>query len=339
MVGKKPPLATGTNRDFLLEDLYRMLLIRQLELRAESAYQQGMIGGFFHSYVGQEAIQTAAVRAIGPDNWWVTSYRCHALALLLGASPNEIMAELFGREGGNAKGRGGSMHLYADRLLGGHGIVGGQIPIGTGAGFALKYKGNKEQISICFFGEGAVAQGAFHESLNMAALWSLPCLYVIENNQWGMGTAVSRAISVSPIAELKAQSFGMKGKTIEGMDYFLLLEEFKASYQYVLSEQKPFLLEVKTQRFKGHSISDPGLYRSKEELSACMKSDSIELMKARLMQEGLLDEDKFAAFNDRAKEIVRESLEFAENSPWSDPACLEEGVLVSSNPLENSKRG
>ncbi len=202
-------LFESIGKETLLHYLKQMLLIRNFELRAEAAYLQGKIGGFFHSYMGQEAVQIAAVGIVGLTQWWITSYRCHALALLLGATPNELMAELYGRATGNAKGRGGSMHFFTDHLLGGFGIVGGQIPIATGAAFAIEYRkkvaaaaGNyKEEIAICFLGDGAVAQGAFHESLNLAALWNLPCIYVIENNEWGMGTHVKRAISVENIAE------------------------------------------------------------------------------------------------------------------------------------------
>ncbi len=262
-------------KEVLIENLRQMLLLRNFETRAESAYLQGKIGGFFHSYIGQEAIQTAAIQAIGLNHWWITSYRCHALALLLGATPNEIMAELYGRATGNAKGRGGSMHLYTDRLLGGFGIVGGQIPIATGAAFTVKYKENKEEIAICFMGDGAVAQGAFHESLNLASLWDLPCIYVIENNQWGMGTAVNRAVSVDYLAEDKAPGYNMKGYTFDGMDFFNCYAGFDHVFHEVLKTSRPVLIEVVTERFKGHSISDPGLYRSKDELKESMQRDPI----------------------------------------------------------------
>lgn len=330
MANLNPPAANRQpeSRDQWIEDLKRMIGIRQLELRAEAAYLQGNIGGFFHSYVGQEAVQTAALRVIGPDNWWATSYRCHALAYLLGASSKEIMAELFGRATGNARGRGGSMHLYTDRLMGGFGIVGGQVPIATGAAFALKYQGNKDKMAVCFLGDGAVAQGAFHESLNMAALWNLPCLYVIENNDWGMGTAVSRAISVDPIAPAKGPSFGMPGKTVDGMDYFTLLEAFQEARDYVIGESKPYLLEVKTQRFKGHSISDPGLYRKKEDLSECMKRDPIVLMKASLLERGAISAGEIESMEKASKEEMLAAIEFATNSPWPDPAGLEEDVMA-----------
>ena len=181
-------------KDKLLHILRQMLLIRNFETRAEGAYLQGFVGGFFHSYIGQEAIQTAAVEVFGKDQWWITSYRCHALALLLGVTPDEAMAELYGRSTGNAKGRGGSMHLYTDRLMGGFGIVGGQVPIAAGAAFAEKYRKEKGKVALGFLGDGAIVQGAFHEALNMAALWSLPLITVIENNLWGMGTAVNLSL-------------------------------------------------------------------------------------------------------------------------------------------------
>ncbi len=217
----------------LKDCLRRMLLIRNFELRAEAAYQQGKVGGFFHAYIGQEAIQTAAVEALGPDNWYATSYRCHALALLLGETPNELMAELYGRSTGNAKGRGGSMHFFSERLLGGFGIVTGQVPIATGAGFTLKYKGIKDQVSICFLGDGAVPQGSFHESLNLASLWDLPCIYVIENNKWGMGTAIERAVCVPNPAKDKAPGYNMKDYTFNGMDFFDCYGAFEHIFQEV----------------------------------------------------------------------------------------------------------
>ncbi|MEI6531454.1 MAG: thiamine pyrophosphate-dependent enzyme, partial [Chlamydiota bacterium] len=241
---KKESALEHLSREEILTDFRHMLLIRQFESRAESAYQAGRVGGFFHSYAGQEAIQTAAVRACGLKDWYSASYRCHALALLLGATTDELMAELYGRETGNAKGRGGSMHFYTESLLGGFGIVGGQVPIGTGAAFTCKYLGQKERMSLCFMGDGAVAQGAFHEALNMAALWDLPCLYVIENNKWGMGTAAHRAISVSAIAETKAVGYGMQGYTIDGMYYLHCYEAFRFFKEEIIRTGKPILVEA-----------------------------------------------------------------------------------------------
>lgn len=315
-------------KDVLLENLRRMLLIRNFEIRAESAYQQGKIGGFFHSYMGQEAVQTAILQVFGPENWYVASYRCHALALLLGATPNEIMAELYGRAAGNAKGRGGSMHLYADRLLGGFGIVGGQIPIAIGAAFTIKYKDQKNEVALCFLGDGAVAQGSFHESLNLAALWELPCIFVIENNLWGMGTAVNRAISVDHLAEDKAPGYNMKGYTFDGMDYFNCYAGFEHIRQEVLSNSRPVLVEVITDRFRGHSISDPALYRSKEELKVRMQRDPLILMQQALIEAKMLDPETYKQMDKEIREKVVASMQYAEECPWPDPVTLEEDVYA-----------
>jgi pyruvate dehydrogenase E1 component alpha subunit len=314
-------------KETLLQNLRKMLLIQNFEVRAEAAYQQGKIGGFFHSYMGQEAIQTAAVQAMGEKNWWVTSYRCHALALLLGATPKEIMAELYGRATGNAKGRGGSMHLYTDRLLGGFGIVGGQVPIATGAAFSAKYLKTGE-VAICFLGDGAVAQGAFHESLNIAALWNLPCIYVIENNHWGMGTAVSRALSVERIAEKKAPSYGMEGYTFDGMNFFDCYVGFKALYEKVKKTNRPVIVEAITERFRGHSISDPGLYRSKEEVAKCMVHGPIPLLKEALISAKMLDEESFQKMDKETREIAIEAMKYADESPWPELSTLEEDVYA-----------
>jgi pyruvate dehydrogenase E1 component alpha subunit len=307
-----------------------MLLIRNFEIRAESAYQQGKVGGFFHAYVGQEAIQTAAVQAIGQNNWYATSYRCHALALLLGATPNELMAELYGRATGNAKGRGGSMHFFTERLLGGFGIVTGQMPIATGAAFTLKYKGNKEEVAVCFMGDGAVPQGSFHESLNLASLWNLPCIYVIENNQWGMGTAIRKAVCVERLAEDKASGYNIKGYTFDGMDFFNCYGGFAHVYQEVLKTQRPVLIEVVTERFKGHSISDPGLYRTKDALKQIMTKDPIVALQLVLMEKGFISEEQIKEMDKEAREKMLEAMSFAENSPWPDPQTLEEDVFASN---------
>jgi pyruvate dehydrogenase E1 component alpha subunit len=312
----------------LIEALNKMLLIRNFEVRAESAYLQGKIGGFFHSYIGQEAIQTAAIEVMGEKQWWITSYRCHALALLLGATPNELMAELYGRANGNAKGRGGSMHLYTDRLLGGFGIVGGQIPIATGAAFTTKYLDKKDEKAICFLGDGAVAQGAFHEALNLAALWDLPCLFVIENNQWGMGTAINRAISVDRLAEDKAPSFNMKGYTFDGMDFFNCYAGFDHVYHEILETSRPVLVEVVTERFRGHSVSDPGLYRTKDELKESMGRDPLILMQQALIDAKIIDEETIKHMDKEWREKMMAAMKYADESPWPDPITLEEDVFA-----------
>jgi pyruvate dehydrogenase E1 component alpha subunit len=315
-------------KEVLIENLRRMLLIRHFENRAEAAYLQGKIGGFFHSYVGQEAIQTSIIQALGFNHWWITSYRCHALALLLGATPNEIMAELYGRSNGNAKGRGGSMHLYAERLLGGFGIVGGQIPIATGAAFTIKYLGKKQEVAVCFLGDGAIVQGAFHESLNIASLWDLPCIYVIENNQWGMGTAVNRAVSVERLAEDKAPGYNMKGYTFDGMDFFNCYAGFEHVYSEVLKTGRPVLIEVAAERFRGHSVSDPGAYRSKDDLKECMQRDPIAIMQKALLESKIIDEEVIKKFDKEFRDLAVAAMKYADESPWPDPLTLEEDVYA-----------
>ncbi len=323
-------------KEKLIDSLRVMCLIRHFEIRAEAAYQQGKVGGFFHAYIGQEAIQTAAVASMGPDQWWATSYRCHALALLLGVPANELMAELYGKATGNALGRGGSMHFFSERLLGGFGIVGGQVPISTGAAFSLKYQkevkglkeGKKGDVSVCFMGDGAVVQGAFHESLNLAALWDLPCIYVIENNQWGMGTSVERAVSVAPIAEMKAPGYGMKGYTFDGMDFFACFAGFQHVFEEVKKTSKPVLVEVITERFRGHSISDPALYRSKEALQSCMNKDPIQLFLKVLIQEEIVTQELFEKMDAEQREVAIASMKFAEESPLPNPIYLEQDVFA-----------
>ncbi|NGX39342.1 MAG: Acetoin:2,6-dichlorophenolindophenol oxidoreductase subunit alpha [Chlamydiae bacterium] len=323
-------------KEQLIQSLKQMLLIRNFEIRAESAYLKGKVGGFFHSYQGQEAVQTAALAVMGKNQWWITTYRCHALALLLDATPDELMAELYGRETGNALGRGGSMHFFTEEMLGGYGIVGGHIPIATGAAFAIKYKKkfpktqeeHPKDVAVCFLGDGAVAQGAFHESLNIAALWDLPCIYVIENNEWGMGTHVDRAISVDSIAERKAPGYGMKGYTFDGMDFFNCYAGFKHVFEEVKETARPVLIEVKTERFKGHSISDPAVYRSKEELAHFMERDPLLIMLKTLSSFRITDDEKYQAIDKEQKEIVMAAMKFADDSAWPDPIHLEEGVFA-----------
>lgn len=322
-------LTKDLGKETVVEDLKKMVLIRHFETRGESAYQQGFVGGFYHSYAGEEAIQTATLRVFGPKNWYVGFYRCHALALLLGATPKELMCELYGRANGNAKGRGGSMHLYTERLLGGFAIVGGHLPIAIGAAFSIKYQNIKDEVAICFLGEGAVAQGAYHESLNLASLWNLPVIFVIENNQWGMGTHVSRAICVERIAEKHAPAYNIQGYTLDGMDYFNCIEGFRAAKKEVLSTSRPVLIECICERFRGHSISDPGLYRTKEDLQKHMMRDPIVLLRSYLEEKKLLSPEEFKKIDHEQRDIVIEAMKFAEQSPWPSPATLEEGVYAS----------
>jgi len=286
------------------------------------------VGGFYHSYAGQEAIQAGCIAACGATHWFTTTYRCHALAYLLGATPNEIMAELYGKTTGNAMGRGGSMHLYTDRLLGGLAIVGGHVPIATGAAFSIQYLKQKGLVSFCFMGDGAVVQGALHESLNMAALWKLPCIYVIENNQWGMGTATHRAVCVDPIGEHLAKAYDISSYTLDGMDFLSCYAGFKKAYEEVIKTSKPVIIEVMCERFRGHSISDPALYRSKEELQKVLENDPIVILKKLLIKKKYLTEGAFEELEKEARAIAIEAMHYAEQSPDPDPIVLEEGVFA-----------
>lgn len=323
-----PSLYKELGKDTLKEQLKKMLLIRHFEMRGEAAYQHGKVGGFYHAYMGQEAIQTAAVCAMGVENnWWITTYRCHALALLTGCSANEGMAELYGKTTGNAKGRGGSMHLFTDRMLGGFGIVGGHVPIAAGAAFSLMYLKQKG-VAVCFLGDGAVAQGAFHESLNLTSLWDLPIIYVIENNQWGMGTGVERAIAAQPIAEKMASSYDMKGYSVNGLNFITCYGLFSKVYEDIKRDSKPVLIEAVTERFRGHSISDPGLYRSKEELKKVTELDPIISLKEEMEKLGYITDAEYHQMNEAQKQIVLDAVEYAENSPDPDPDELEEDVFA-----------
>jgi pyruvate dehydrogenase E1 component alpha subunit len=297
-------------------------------MRGEAAYQQGKVGGFYHSYMGQEAIQAGCIAAAGVSHWFTTTYRCHALALLLGTTPNEAMAELYGKTTGVAMGRGGSMHMYSDRLLGGLAIVGGHVPIATGAALSIKYLKQKGSASFCFLGDGAVAQGAVHESFNIASLWNLPCIYVIENNQWGMGTAVSRAVRIEPIAETMAKCYEMKSYTLDGMDFFNCYAGFKDALNEVVNTSRPVLIEAVTERFRGHSISDPGLYRTKEDLAKTMERDPILLFKEVLIAHKILTAAEYEEIDKEQKTIVLDAMKFADESPFPDLMTLEQGVFA-----------
>jgi pyruvate dehydrogenase E1 component alpha subunit len=321
--------------NILINALKDMLLARNFEQRAESAYQSGKISGFLHLYIGQEAVATGCVYAAGADNYYTSTYRNHALALLLGATPDEMMAELYGKATGNVLGRGGSMHLFLENMLGGLAIVGGHIPIATGAGFSIKYKNNEnknyEKVSVCTLGDGTVPQGAFHESLNLASLWDLPVIYVVENNRWAMGTPAEKEVCVKPIAEKIAPSYNMKSYTLDGMDFFNCYAGFKDAAEYVKKEKRPVLIEALTFRFKGHSISDPGLYRSKERVLDIQKQDPIIHLKEKLIEHKIITEEDFINFNEEKKQIAIKSMTYAEDSPWPDPTVLGEGVFCSDN--------
>jgi len=317
----------------LHRDLLRsMLLQRRFEERTAEAYALGKIGGFCHLYIGQEASGTGAISMLRDDDYVITTYRDHGQALARGMTPREVMAELFGRIDGCARGKGGSMHLFSRErnFLGGHGIVGGHIPLATGVGFAIKYRGG-DQVCLCFMGEAAVNNGAFHEALNMAALWKLPVIYVIENNRYGMGTAMERASAINDIYE-RGAAYDMPRGSVDGQDVLAVRDAVGEAVRRARGESLPTLLEVRTYRFMGHSMSDAvsGTYRTKQELDEYLKRDPISLLRARMEENSEITEDEVAALDDELKAIVEDAWQFADASPEPPPEALWEDVLVDT---------
>ena len=304
--------------------LRQMVLIRRFEEKAGEAYSLGKIGGFCHLYIGQEAVAVGSLAALAPGDYITCSYREHGHALARGMSARTVMAELFGKAAGGSKGKGGSMHLFDASLgfLGGHGIVGGHIPLATGMAFAAKYR-NTEQVAVCYFGEAAVNNGAFHEALNMAALWKLPCIYICENNRYGMGTALERASAIYDISE-RACSYDMANEVVDGQDVLVMHAAMERAVQRARSDKHPTLLEVRTYRFMGHSMSDPihGHYRTKEEVEDQRKRDPIAVWSHRLVAEGLMEESAVKALDKEILQEVNDAYQFADEAPDPEPGEL-----------------
>jgi pyruvate dehydrogenase E1 component alpha subunit len=304
--------------DTLLKWYDEMLLIRRFEEKCAQLYGMGKIGGFCHLYNGQEAIATGAIHAINPDDYVITAYRDHGLAISRGLDPRRILAELLGKSTGITKGKGGSMHLF-DRernFLGGHAIVGAHLPLAAGAAFASKYRGEK-RVCLCFLGDGATNIGEFHESLNLASLWKLPVIYIIENNKYGMGTAVDRASAVEEL-HLKAAAYGMRNEVVEnGYNVVNVYEAIRSAVNHTRDTYEPNLLEIQTFRYRGHSMSDPvhGVYRTKEEVESQKKLDPLTVMAGILTEKKLASEEYFDEAEKRIKSIIEECVQFAENSP------------------------
>ena len=318
------PSLDPTRTDFYRQLLREMLLIRRFEEKAGEAYALGQIGGFCHLYIGQEAVAVGCIAALREDDYVTTSYREHGHALTRGMSARSVMAELFGKATGCSKGKGGSMHLFdaERRFLGGHGIVGGQIPIAAGAAFAAKYRGG-DQVSMCFIGEAAVNIGAFHETLNMTSLWKLPAVFVVENNRYGMGTAAERASAVENIAS-RALSYGTEAEVVDGMDVMAAYDAATRAVARGREHSMPTLLNVLTYRFVGHSMSDAshGTYRTLEEVEENKKDDPIGKFCGRLVDEGLFSHEEFEALDKDVIAEVEDAVAFAESSPDPDPAEL-----------------
>lgn len=314
------------------ELLYSMLLQRRFEERCAEMYAIGRIGGFCHLYIGQEAVSTGIISLLRPDDYIITTYRDHGQALARGMTPRAVMSELFGRQDGCAKGKGGSMHMFDKQLgfLGGHGIVGGHVPIATGVGFAIRYRGG-DQVIACFMGESVVNTGAFHEALNMAALWKLPCVFIIENNRYGMGTALERASSIHDIYK-RGASYDMPRDVVDGQDVLAVRKSMSEAIERARKESMPTLLEVRTYRFMGHSMSDAvsGTYRTKEELEQYLKRDPIALHRQRMEEAGEISAAEVTAMDEAIKQLVQDSIDFAEASPELPLEALMEDILVET---------
>ena len=311
-----------TDKKLLRKMLYQMVLGRHFEEKSAEVYRMGKIGGFCHLYIGQEAIAVGSMMSLEPTDMVITSYRDHVQAMVKGIPPEAVMAELYGKEGGCVKGKGGSMHMFSaeHKFFGGHGIVGGQIGVGTGMAYAAKYK-QSGQVTLCFFGEAAVNQGIFHESLNMAQLWKLPIIYICENNQYGMGTSQDRAMSTRNIAK-KADAFEMANEFVDGMDVMAVRDATLRAIERARKNSLPTLLEVRAYRYMGHSMSDPGNYRTREEITKYQERDPIILFKDSLKEAKVLTEKDFEEIQQEAIEATDRALKFADESPLPDESEL-----------------
>ncbi len=308
-----------------------MLLMRKFEERAGQLYGMQKIKGFCHLYIGQEAVVAGAMSVIRDDDAMITAYRDHAHALGKGISAREVMAELFAKATGCSKGKGGSMHMFSKphRFFGGHGIVGGQIPLGAGIAFAEQYNGT-DRVCVCYMGDGAVRQGAFHEAMNMAMTWKLPVIYIVENNAYAMGTSVERTSNVTDLYKL-GLAYDMPSYPVDGMSVEAVHEAMQMAMDHARAKNGPTFLEIKTYRFRGHSMSDPAKYRSKDEVETYKAKDPVEIVKKTITDNKLATEDELEIIMKRVMEIVDDSVKFAEESPYPDPSELYKDVYVQTD--------
>ncbi|MCO6385752.1 pyruvate dehydrogenase (acetyl-transferring) E1 component subunit alpha [Aliihoeflea sp. 40Bstr573] len=325
---KMPPPAEFSKEEE--HKAYRdMLLIRRFEEKAGQLYGMGFIGGFCHLYIGQEAVVTGMQMALKDGDQVITGYRDHGHMLSTGMTPRGVMAELTGRRSGYSRGKGGSMHMFSKEknFYGGHGIVGGQVSLGTGLAFANRYRGN-DNVSLVYFGDGAANQGQVYESFNMAALWKLPSIYIIENNRYAMGTSVARASAQTDFSQ-RGASFNIPGIQVDGMDVRAVKAAGDMAVEWARAGNGPIILEMQTYRYRGHSMSDPAKYRSKDEVQKMRSEhDPIEQVKARLMEKKWASEDELKAIDKEVREIVADSAEFAQNDPEPDASELYTDILL-----------
>ncbi len=326
------PINSKLSKEEKLDLLYGMLRIRRFEQEALKEYQKGVnMGGFLHLYIGQESIAVGTCSLMGDNDHVITAYRCHGHALAVGMTMNECMAELYGRATGCSKGKGGSMHFFAPdkNFWGGHGIVAGQTPLGLGLAYGIKYKGLKGA-AICFLGDGAVNQGCFYESLNMAALFELPVVYVIENNKYSMGTSLERSSAVKDCLAQRGEAFVVDWAQANGEDIYEVRAAVQTAIERAQNKSKPTILELDTYRYYGHSVADAkhkGGYRSNDEIETYKRDhDPIQLFKRRLIAEGLLTDEGFEQLSDKARNEAKASVQFAEDSPLPEDAAIFEDI-------------
>ena len=311
-----------------LDLYYQMVLIRRLEERSAELYQQGKIGGFLHLYIGQEAVSTGLVAARKPQDRVITAYRDHGVAINVGIPAGEVMAELLGKETGTSKGKGGSMHL-ADvkrNFWGGHAVVGAHLPIAAGLALGDQYQKN-DGVTICMFGDGATNIGFFHEALNLSKVWNLPVLWVCENNQYGMGTAVERASAVSEIRQ-KANGYNIPNELIDGMDVLKVRQATLDILEKIRAGEGPYFLEILTYRFRGHSMGDPERYRKAEEIKKWQENDPIGIFRRHIVEYKIAEESELDELDNRAEVDIQEAIDFAESSPEPKPEALYEHIFV-----------
>ncbi len=333
MASVKTISAEVYSKELVLEWFEQMLLIRKFEETASNLYMQQKFRGFCHLYIGQEAIAVGMESAIRKDDYVITAYRDHGNALARGVTADACMAELYGKSTGCTKGKGGSMHFFSKEhnFLGGHGIVGGQIPLGTGVAFASKYKGD-DTLCCTLMGDGAIRQGALHESFNLAMLWNLPVIYIIENNQYAMGTSVERTSNVHELYKL-GLSYDMPSRQVYAMDVIDVYKAMQEAVAHVRSGKGPMLIEMKTYRYKGHSMSDPGKYRTREELEAFKEKDPIANLHLYIKEHNLATDEELEAIDTRITKVVEDCVTFAEESPFPDISAMYEEVYVGDYPF------
>ena len=327
----KSPQPEKFSKEQELKAYYDMLLIRRFEEKAGQLYGMGFIGGFCHLYIGQEAVVTGMQMALKEGDQVITGYRDHGHMLACGMEPDGVMAELTGRRDGYSKGKGGSMHMFSKEkhFYGGHGIVGAQVSLGTGLAFANKYRGN-DNLSVAYFGDGASNQGQVYESFNMASLWDLPVIYIIENNRYAMGTAVARSSALTEFSQ-RGASFNIPGMHVDGMDVRAVKAAADHAVKHVRGGKGPIILEMETYRYRGHSMSDPAKYRTKDEVQKMRaEQDPIEQVKQRLLESKMASEDELKAMDKDIRAIVAKSAEFAQTNPEPDVSELYTDILVEA---------